>query len=165
MRDRRAEQRHDFVANKLVDGAGVLLDNGDQTFEAGVDQCSHLFGIQFLGQRGESGNIGKNNRDDLALITRGANARGRVQLGKLVAQRRQSRLDYRVTKRGTLRFQTRYRGGQFFRLLFSVRHSDDKRDSNPRPRIGYRVFYKISSELSSYLYSTTCTPSLELRWA
>ena len=37
MRHRRAKQRHDLVANELVDGAVVFLHHRHQPIEAGVD--------------------------------------------------------------------------------------------------------------------------------
>ncbi|HET9669827.1 MAG TPA: hypothetical protein VFQ93_09485 [Casimicrobiaceae bacterium] len=45
VRDRRAEEPHDRVADELVDDSSVRLDDRHQSVEAAVDEAAHPFGI------------------------------------------------------------------------------------------------------------------------
>ena len=45
VRDRRAEQGHDLVADDLVEVAAEVDDVGDERLEARVDQAFHLLGV------------------------------------------------------------------------------------------------------------------------
>ena len=54
VRDRRPEERHDLVADDLVEVAAEVDDVGDQRLETGVDQAFHLLGIAAGRQRGEA---------------------------------------------------------------------------------------------------------------
>ncbi len=42
---RRAEERHDLIADVFVDGASVFFHDGNQIAEAFVDGSSNVFGI------------------------------------------------------------------------------------------------------------------------
>ena len=64
VRDRRPEQRHDRVAEHLVDDAAVGLDVGDEQREGGVDQALDLFGVAAFGDRREADDVGEQHGDD-----------------------------------------------------------------------------------------------------
>ena len=110
VRDRRAEQRHDFVADEFVDHAFVLLHDRHQRLKAGVHQLAHFLGIFLFRQRGEAGNVGENDRDQLAFVFRRLFFDCRRRLRNLLAQRRDCRIDNCVAQHRALRFQRRDRG-------------------------------------------------------
>ena len=62
--DRGAEQRHDRVAEHLVDAPAEALDVGDQAFERGVDEPLHLLRVAELGERRETDHVGEQDGDD-----------------------------------------------------------------------------------------------------
>ena len=45
MRHRRAKNRHDFIADELVDGTVIFLHHRHQPVEAGIDYLTDFFGI------------------------------------------------------------------------------------------------------------------------
>ncbi len=59
MRDRRAEQRQQRIADKLVDEAAISLDRLSHLFEQLVLQHPHDFRVDLLAQRREAAEIGK----------------------------------------------------------------------------------------------------------
>ncbi len=66
MRYRRAKERHNFVAHELVNRPSVLLDHRNEMFEAVIQKVARTLRINFLGQRGITGNIGKHHCDQFA---------------------------------------------------------------------------------------------------
>jgi hypothetical protein len=48
--ERRAEQRHDPVAGRLVDGALIVMDGLHHVFEDGIEEFMRLLGVA-LGQQ------------------------------------------------------------------------------------------------------------------
>ena len=65
--DRRAEQRHDAVAEELVDRALVAVDLGQHQLEGAGHEGVDVLGIEALGDRGEAGDVHEEHRDLLAL--------------------------------------------------------------------------------------------------
>jgi hypothetical protein len=61
------KQRHDLVADELVDRTAVARYAGDKATEQTVDEIPELLGIGCLGERGEAGHIGEEHGDELAL--------------------------------------------------------------------------------------------------
>jgi hypothetical protein len=68
MGDRRAEDRHDAVADELVDDSLVTVYHHAQVLKAIVHQKGQLLGIEELRHRGESGDIGKGDGDVAAFL-------------------------------------------------------------------------------------------------
>ena len=68
VRGGRTEQRHDGVADDLVDAAAEGVDLGHEPPEAVVDQVLHLLRIPRLGQRGVPDQVREEDRDDPTLI-------------------------------------------------------------------------------------------------
>src|SRR5262249_8235748 len=67
MSDRRPEQRHDAVAEELIDGALVAMDFGQHQLEGTSHESVHVLRIQPIGHRGESRHVDKEHGDLLAL--------------------------------------------------------------------------------------------------
>ena len=67
VRDGRAEQRHDAVAEELVDGALVAVDLGQHQLESAAHERMHFLRVEPLGQRGEARHVHEQHRDLLAL--------------------------------------------------------------------------------------------------
>ena len=63
MGDRRAEHGHHRVADELLDEAVVARDGLAEHLEQRILECAHLLGVEPLGQRGESGQVGKEHGD------------------------------------------------------------------------------------------------------
>ena len=78
--DRCAEQRHDFIADEFVDGAIILLHDRHEPIEAGVDQLTYSFRIEFLGERGEPGYICEQDGNQFTFICSGTRLTVRLQL-------------------------------------------------------------------------------------
>jgi AAA ATPase-like protein len=82
VRERRAEEGHEAVAEKLVDGALVAVDLGEGDLEEPVEEIVHRVGPQPLGQRGGADQIAEEHGDRLALALqrrpRGEDALGEV---------------------------------------------------------------------------------------
>ncbi len=77
MGDRGAEERHDAVAQELVDRALVLVHLGQHELEGPAHEPVHLLGIQALGERREARDVHEEHRDLLALALKRA-ARVRI---------------------------------------------------------------------------------------
>ena len=69
VRHRRAEKRHDFVADKFVDRAIVFLHDRNELIEAGVDELADLFRVLLFCESGETGDIGENNGHQLSFVS------------------------------------------------------------------------------------------------
>ena len=70
VRDRRAEDRHDRVADELLDGAAALLELASQPLVVRrEDRLARPRG-RALGARGEADEVGEEDRYDLALAPR-----------------------------------------------------------------------------------------------
>jgi hypothetical protein len=83
VRDRGAEERHDAVAEELVDRALVTVDRLEHDLERPVDDRVDVFGIEPLGHRREAGDVGEHDRHLLALAFDGA-ARGEDFVGEML---------------------------------------------------------------------------------
>ena len=70
--DGRPEQGDDCVADDLVHPAAERRHVADQALERRVDDSLHPFGIEALGERREPDEVGEDDRDDAALLRRGA---------------------------------------------------------------------------------------------
>ena len=107
VRDRRAEDRHELVADDLVDAAPVGRDVGRERTEARVDEPLDLLGVGGLREGREADQVGEDERSRSALVgsadervpTRGAEAglggcartaRGAGHAGKPMGLRRWS---------------------------------------------------------------------------
>ncbi|MCY1283203.1 hypothetical protein D9M70_320760 [compost metagenome] len=67
VRDRRAEQRQDAVAEELGDIAFVVVDRLHHQCHDRVDQAARVFRVHVLRQRGRAGHVGEQGGDGLAL--------------------------------------------------------------------------------------------------
>src|SRR5216683_1115435 len=83
VRDRRAEERHEAVAQELVDGALEAVDLAERPLEEGAEQRVHAVGPELLGQYGGADQIAEQHRDRLALAFERA-ARGQDLLGEVL---------------------------------------------------------------------------------
>lgn len=59
MRNGRAEQRHDTVADKLVYVAFVFADHVGQPGQTPIHEIGDLLGVEFFPQRGKTGDVRK----------------------------------------------------------------------------------------------------------
>ena len=73
--DRSAEQDEDSVADELVDGALVLLDDGHHGGQIAIEQLHDAVGRQALRQRGEAAEIGHHHCELPLLATHLQSAR------------------------------------------------------------------------------------------
>jgi hypothetical protein len=75
---RRPENRHDPVADELVNRPLVSQNDGDQSGKTFVEDGRQIFGIHFFGEGGETRDIGKQDGDEAAfaldLLPGGKNA-------------------------------------------------------------------------------------------
>ena len=69
--DRRAEQRDERIADKLVDAAAVPLDVRGERGETPVDEVFDAFRIGRLGERREPDEVAEEHCDDAALVGAG----------------------------------------------------------------------------------------------
>ena len=83
VRDGRAEERHDAVAEELVHGAVVPVDLGQHEVERALHQRMHVLGIEPRRQRGEAGDVHEEHRDLLALALEGG-LRGEDAVGEML---------------------------------------------------------------------------------
>ena len=97
MRDRRAEDGHDRVADELLDGASEALELRAHLRVVGLKQPSHVLRIHSLGPRREADEVAEEARNDLALLAcasaasdvahheqkRASSAFSRLQLGQI----------------------------------------------------------------------------------
>jgi hypothetical protein len=67
MRERRSEDGHDGVPNKLLDRAAEALDLAADTLVIRGEAGLHLLGVGLFRGRGEADEIAKEDGDDLAL--------------------------------------------------------------------------------------------------
>ena len=104
--DGRAEQGHEAVAEKLIDGSFVAVDLAEHQLEGSVHEGVGVLGIEPFGQRGEAGDVDEEHGDELALALehspRGEDLLGQV-LGRVgtggceaLALRRGARRPHRV---------------------------------------------------------------------
>ncbi len=82
VRQRRPEERHDTVAQELVDRALVLVDAVEDDLEGAIHDRVNVLGVQPLGHRGEARHVGEQHGDLLALPLDGA-ARREDLLGQM----------------------------------------------------------------------------------
>jgi len=71
LRHGRAPYRHDGVADELLDGPAVAIDQRARRVEVARQELADLFGVARLGERGEADQVGEEHRDELALGDRG----------------------------------------------------------------------------------------------
>jgi len=76
VRDRRAEDGHDGVADELLDRAAEALDLPAQSRVVRVQKVAHVLRVGALGTRGEADEVAEEDRDDLALLHLGRRLRG-----------------------------------------------------------------------------------------
>ena len=81
--DRGPEERHDAVAEELVDRALVAVDLGEHEVEGPAHEPVDLLGVEALGQRGEAGDVHEEHRHLFALALERA-ARGEDLLGQVL---------------------------------------------------------------------------------
>ena len=74
MRDRRAEQRHDRVADELLDGAAEALELRPHVPVVAAQHGGDVLGIRRLGTRGEPDQVAEEDGHDLALFAHPAHA-------------------------------------------------------------------------------------------
>jgi len=67
VRGRRAEERHDRVADELLDGATTSFELGPNAVVVWRQQCLDILGVHRLGPRCEPDEVAEDDRDDLAL--------------------------------------------------------------------------------------------------
>jgi hypothetical protein len=70
MGDRRTEQRHDRVADELLNRTPMPLDLGADALPIRILQRPHILWIQRLGDRSKADQVGEQDTYDLALLTR-----------------------------------------------------------------------------------------------
>ena len=70
VRERRAEERHDRVADELLDRASEALQLRAQPLVVRPQDRLDVLGIERLGARGEADEVGEEHRHDLALAAR-----------------------------------------------------------------------------------------------
>jgi hypothetical protein len=73
--DRCPEERHDGVADELVDGTLVAIDLGHETTQALGRELADLLDIQSLGQAREADQVGEEDRDRPSLLITGRTKR------------------------------------------------------------------------------------------
>ncbi len=80
--DRRAEERHEPVAEELVDRAFVAMHLGERGLEEAAEEDVHALGAEPLGQRGRADHVAEEHGDRLALALERA-AGGEDLLGEV----------------------------------------------------------------------------------
>ena len=68
VRDRRAEDGHDRIADELLDRPAEALDVGLHALVVRAQRCANVLGIGAVGAIGEADEIDEEHRDDLALL-------------------------------------------------------------------------------------------------
>ena len=63
----RAEERHEAVAEQLIDGALVAVDLGKDQLEGAVHQAVDVLRVAAVDQGGEAGDVNEEDSHDLAL--------------------------------------------------------------------------------------------------
>src|SRR5205823_5733114 len=79
-RDRSSPDGHDGVADELLDGAAVQLDQAPACVEVPREKLARLLGVALLGGRGEADQVGEEDGDEPAL--RGGRRSRRWALGR-----------------------------------------------------------------------------------
>ena len=106
------EERHETVAEELVNGALVAVNLGQHHLEGAVHELVDVLGVETLGERGEAGDVDEEDGDLLALALEGA-LRGEDLLGEVA---RGIRLGRRRSPRGSTdglaALQTELRAGR-----------------------------------------------------
>ena len=67
VRDRRAEERHDRVADELLDRAAEALELRAQALVVRAEQRLDVLGIELLGARREADEVAEDDGDDFTL--------------------------------------------------------------------------------------------------
>ena len=86
--DRRPPDRHDRVADELLDGAAVALDDLARPVEVAREQVAHGFGVAVRGERGEADQVREQHRYEPPLgrgcrrLRRAAQSRGRADAAR-----------------------------------------------------------------------------------
>jgi hypothetical protein len=83
--DRRAEERHEAIAEELIDGALVAVDLGEAEGEEPVQEVVHGLGAQAFGQGRGVGDVAEEHGDLLALALEGA-AQGEDLVGQMLGR-------------------------------------------------------------------------------
>ena len=96
--DRRTEERHDAVAEKLVHRTFVPMDLGQHELERACHQCVHVLGVEARGERGETGDVHEQDGDLLALALEGG-LRGEDALGEMLGGVRRRAREVRGDRR------------------------------------------------------------------
>ena len=73
MGNRRPEDRHDIVANMLVNDTTVTLDTGIHGFKVAIEQGVDFFGTERAGEPGKACDVGEQH-GDLAAFAAGHHA-------------------------------------------------------------------------------------------
>ena len=85
VQDRQAEDRHDRVADVLLDRAAVGLELGPHRVEVAGHQLAQRLGVEPLAEVGRAPQIGEDDRDGLADLPRWRRSFGRRERGAAVA--------------------------------------------------------------------------------
>ena len=64
VRDRRAPDGHHRVADELLDGAAVALDDAPRVLEVAGEELPHLLGVAGLREGREADEVGEEHRDE-----------------------------------------------------------------------------------------------------
>ena len=70
MRHRRAEDRHHRVPDELLDRPAVALEDGAHLLVVAGHDAAQRLGIQAFAERGRAGDVGEQDRDGLADLSR-----------------------------------------------------------------------------------------------
>ena len=81
----RTEERHEAVAEELVDGPLVAVDLGEHQLEGAVHELVDVLGVEALREGGESRDVHEEHGDELALAFEGALG-GEDLLGKVLGR-------------------------------------------------------------------------------
>ncbi len=95
-RHRRSPQRHDGVADELLDDTAVAGDGLPCQLEVAREELAHLLGIALLGERREADEVAEQHRDMAQLGTRRARGRLRGERGSPGRHSRRIGLDGRA---------------------------------------------------------------------
>jgi diketogulonate reductase-like aldo/keto reductase len=69
--DRHAEHGHHRVADELLDRAAVALDDAPRLLEVAREDPAEALGVELLAEGRRPGDVGEDDRDGLAMLTRG----------------------------------------------------------------------------------------------
>ena len=87
-RDRRPPDRHDRIADELLDGAAVALDDLARPIEVARQQVAHGLRVAVRGERGEPDQVREQHRHEPSLGRRGLSGPARNQARRGDAGRR-----------------------------------------------------------------------------